>query len=50
MSVLQHPTLAARDAYAACGGWIADRCVTALTYHAEFGEVARNSIVSEMVL
>jgi len=50
MSVLQHPTLAARDAYAARGGWIADRRVTALTYHTEFGEVARNSVVPEMVL
>lgn len=50
MSVLQHPTLAARDAYAARGGWIADRRVTALTYHSEFGEVARSSVVPEMVM
>ena len=50
MTVFQHPTLAARDAYAARGGWIADRRVTALTYHTEFGEVARNSVVPEMVL
>jgi len=50
MTVFQHPTLAARDAYAARGGWQADRRVTALTYHTEFGEVARNSVVPEMVL
>jgi hypothetical protein len=28
MTVLQHPTLAARDAYAARGGWHAERAVT----------------------
>jgi hypothetical protein len=48
ITVHQHPTLAARDAYAARGGWIAERQVTALTYHTQFGEVARNTVTPEM--
>lgn len=48
MTVFQHPTLAARDAYAARGGWIADRRVTSITYHAEHGEVGRVSVTPEM--
>lgn len=47
--VIQHPTLAARDAYAARGGWIAERQVRAICYHAEHGEVARNTVVPEML-
>lgn len=49
MTVHQHPTLAARDAYAARGGWIAERQVTAISYHEKFGEVARNTITPEML-
>ena len=49
LTVIQHPTLAARDAYAARGGWIADRAVTAITYHSEFGQVARNTVTPEML-
>ena len=49
ITVHQHPTLAARDAFAARGGWIAERQVTSLTYHDRFGEVARNTITPEMV-
>lgn len=49
ITVHQHPTLAARDAYAARGGWIAERQVTAITYHERFGEVARNTVVPEML-
>lgn len=47
--VVQHPTLAARDAYAARGGWMAERQVRAIVYHAEHGEVARNTVVPEML-
>lgn len=50
MTVFQHPTLAARDAYAARGGWVADRRVTSVSYHTQFGEVARNSVTPEMVM
>lgn len=49
MTVVQHPTLAARDAYAARGGWIAERKVTAITYHARHGDVARTTITPEML-
>ncbi len=47
--VVQHPTLAARDAYAARGGWIAERQVTAITYHSEYGQVGRVTVTPEMV-
>jgi hypothetical protein len=49
MIVIQHPTLTARDAYAARGGWIAERQATAITYHREFGQVARNTVTPEMI-
>jgi hypothetical protein len=49
MTVIQHPTLAARDAYAARGGWIADRQVTSITYSDKFGQVARNTVTPEML-
>lgn len=49
ITVHQHPTLAARDAYAARGGWNAMRQVTAITYHSEHGEVARNTVRPEMI-
>lgn len=49
MIVVQHPTLAARDAYAARGGWISERQASAITYHAEYGQVARNTVTPEMV-
>lgn len=49
LTVIQHPTLAARDAYAARGGWMAERSVTAITYHSEYGQVARNTVVPEML-
>jgi hypothetical protein len=49
ITVVQHPTLAARDAYAARGGWIADRQVRAITYHAQYGEVGRVTVTPEMV-
>jgi hypothetical protein len=49
IKVTQHPTLAARDAYAARGGWIAERQVTAFTYHSEFGQVCCNTVTPEML-
>lgn len=47
--VEQHPTLAARDAYAARGGWQAERAAIGITYHADYGEVARNTVRPEML-
>jgi hypothetical protein len=50
VTVVQHPTLAARDAYAARGGWISEREATAMTYHSQFGLVARNTVTPEMLV
>ncbi len=49
VNVIQHPTLAAPDAYAARGGWLSKRQASGITYHARFGEYRRTVIVPEMV-
>lgn len=49
ITVIQHATLAARDAYAARGGWIAERQVSAITYHSEYGQVGRVTVTPEML-
>lgn len=49
MKVLQHSTLAVRDAYAARGGWMSEREVTAITYHNTFGQHSRVTITPEML-
>lgn len=49
VTVIQHPTLAARDAYAARGGWISERSASAITYHVDHGEVGRVRVSPEMV-
>lgn len=49
VKLVQHPTLAARDAWAARGGWISERQITAITYSARYGEVARNTVTPEML-
>ena len=49
IKVVQHSTLAARDAYAARGGWTSERQMLAITYHAEYGEVARSTVTPEML-
>jgi len=48
--IMQHTTIAARDAFAARGGWISDRSITSITYHTEHGEAARNTITPEMIV
>jgi hypothetical protein len=50
MVVEQHRTLAAPDAYAARGGWLAGRDAQVITYHKEFGEVSRVRINSNMLM
>lgn len=42
---IQHPTLAAPDAYAARGGWLSKRQATSMTYHVSRGEVARGTFI-----
>lgn len=49
MTVMQHPTLAARDAYASRHGYVALRQASAITYHKDKGQVAR-IIVSPDIL
>jgi hypothetical protein len=49
MTVVQHPTLAARDAYAARGGWISERQAQVITYHAIYGQVGRSIVTPEML-
>ena len=48
MKVVQHPTLAAADAYAARHGYLSEREITAVTYHAKHGQVARTTVTPEM--
>lgn len=49
ITITQHATLAARDSYAAQGGWMAERQVVAYTYHDKWGQVASNTIIPEML-
>lgn len=49
MTVHQHSTLAARDAYAARGGWMSEQEATAVTYHKKFGQVGTVTITPEML-
>lgn len=49
MKVIQHSTLASRDAYASRGGWMSERECTSITYHREWGQVARNTVTPEML-
>jgi hypothetical protein len=47
--VIQHPTIAARDAHSARGGYVSEREMSAITYHADFGQVARATVTPEML-
>jgi len=49
MKVIQHATLAAPDAYASRNGYDSEREITTITYHAKFGQVARNTVCPEML-
>lgn len=49
IKVVQHPTLAARDAYASRNGWISERQIKSITYHSEYGQVGTNTVVPEML-
>src|SRR5690606_9885355 len=43
------PSVIARGAYAARGGWMSEREAMAVTYHRKFGQVATVSITPEML-
>jgi len=49
MTVEQHRTLAAKDAYASRGGWLSGRSASVITYHKEYGEVGRVTLTPEMI-
>lgn len=49
MTMEQHRTMAAKDAYASRNGWMAGRGAPVLTYHSRFGEVGRQVYTPEMV-
>lgn len=49
MYVERHETLAAKDDYAAAGGWLSGRSAKRITYHKQHGEVARDRMTPEMV-
>jgi hypothetical protein len=49
ITVIQHPTLAARDAYAARGGWFSERFMQAMIFHRRFGMVGRVVVCPEML-
>jgi transposase-like protein len=49
MTVEQHRTMAAKDAYASRGGWMAGRGAPVITYSNRFGEVGRQVYTPEMV-
>lgn len=48
VTVVQHRTLAANDAHSARHGYVSERSAQAITYHVQYGEVARNTVVPEM--
>jgi hypothetical protein len=47
-TVTQHRTLAAKDSYAARGGYFAERKAESLTYHKQYGLVASTHVTPEM--
>lgn len=47
VEVIQHPTMAARDAYAARGAWFAGRAMLVIVYHRNKGEVWRQTFRAE---
>ncbi len=49
IKVMQHPTLAARDAYASRGAWFSDREMCSITYHKKFGQGLRVYACPEML-
>jgi hypothetical protein len=49
MTVEQHRTMAAKDAYSSRGGWMSGRGAPVISYSAKFGEVARQVYTPEMV-
>jgi hypothetical protein len=49
ITMIQHPTLAARDAYASRGGFYSERAMSSITYHKRWGQVGRVTVCPEMM-
>jgi len=49
MLLEQHRTLASKDAYASRGGYLSERDSKVITYHKDYGEVARQTININML-
>lgn len=49
VKMTQHPTMAARDAYSARGGWMSERQASVTTYHSEYGKVSEYVVTPEML-
>jgi len=49
VKVIQHPTIAAPDAYNTRSGYLSEREMTSMTYHNKFGQVMRNTVTPEML-
>lgn len=50
MDVIQHPTIAAHDAYSTRHGYCSRRRAPVITYHREFGDVGSITITPEMLV
>lgn len=50
ITVIQHPTIAAKDAYAARHGFLSDRRAICTTYHKQYGRVSTVEVTPEMIL
>lgn len=49
MTVMQHPTLSARDAHASRGGWLSERAAIGMTFHDQYGKYDEKWVTPEMV-
>ena len=49
MTIEQHRTLAANDAYSSRGGWLSGRDAKVITYHKRYGEVGRITVSPDMI-
>tara|TARA_R100000951_G_scaffold55627_1_gene46752 strand:- start:1985 stop:3148 length:1164 start_codon:yes stop_codon:yes gene_type:complete len=47
--IVQHATLAAKDAYAARGGYAGTRSMSSATYHEKYGKVSEVTVTPEMI-
>lgn len=50
MVIEQHQTLAAKDSHSVRGGYNSQRSASVITYHKQYGEVARQTFKPEMVM